>query len=34
MKKVNLAVMGIVCLLMVGEVQAQCTFSDVPGSHI
>jgi hypothetical protein len=34
MKKVILVIMGIVCLLMAGKVQAQCTFSDVPESHV
>jgi hypothetical protein len=33
MKKVILVMMGLWCLLMVGQVQAQCTFSDVPESH-
>jgi len=34
MKKVLLLTMGLMCLLMVGKVQAQCTFSDVPESHV
>jgi hypothetical protein len=33
MKKVILFVIGLLCLLTVGNVQAQCTFSDVPESH-
>ncbi len=33
MKKVILVVIGLLCLLMTGRVQAQCTFSDVPETH-
>jgi hypothetical protein len=34
MKKLVLVVIAFLCLLMVERVQAQCTFSDVPESHI
>lgn len=34
MKKVILVAVGLMCLLMAERVQAQCTFSDVPESHV
>jgi hypothetical protein len=33
MRRKVLIVVGFLCLLMAGQVQAQCTFSDVPESH-